>query len=83
MKVSKVNDTVANLVKKGKLVPGDVIGPDYLHTLIYKGRKNGKYYYYSVGPGTVANGTMNKSKIVNKTYGKNGKYKIKIVVHPK
>ena len=82
LKITKVNDNVANLVKKGKLVPGDIIGPDYLHTLIYKGKENGKYYYYSVGTGTTKKGIMNKKKITNKTYGKNGKYRIKIIIHP-
>ena len=82
LKITKVNDNVANLVKKGKLVPGDIIGPDYLHTLIYQGKRDGKYYYYSVGTSTTKKGIMNKKKITNKTYGKNGKYKIKIIIHP-
>ncbi len=82
LKITKVNDTVANLVKKGKLVPGDIIGPNYLHTLIYQGIRDGKYYYYSVGTSTTKNKIMNKKKITNKTYGKNGKYKIKIIIHP-
>lgn len=82
LKITKVSDNVANLVKKGKLVPGDIIGPDYLHTLIYQGKRDGKYYYYSVGKGTTKKGIMNKKKITNKTYSQNGKYRIKIIIHP-
>lgn len=42
-------DTIANLVKKKKLSPGDVFGyPGATHTMIFAGKVNGKYWVYEV-----------------------------------
>ena len=52
--------SVANLVKRKKLAPGDVFGsPGRTHTMIFAGKVNGKYWIYEVNAG---NNTILKYK---------------------
>jgi hypothetical protein len=76
--------TIADLVKNKKMVPGDIVGKaDGWHTMIYRGKKDGKYYFYSVGP-QKKNGKLvpfTKNWIIWRVY--DGDYKIGNVFHPK
>lgn len=76
--------SIAYLVKNKKMVPGDIVGKgDGWHTMIYRGEKNGKYYFYSVGP-QKKNGQLvpfTKDWIINRTYP--GDYMIGNVYRPK
>ena len=82
-----VNKSVSTLYKAGKLVPGDIVGPQSgtPHTMIFKEYKNGKYYFYSVNSKysgvSAKTHSFKKSWITNKTYS--GSYKIGVIIHPK
>lgn len=79
-KVSYKGGTIKSLVNKGKLVPGDIVGhSDGPHTMIYKGKKNGKYYFYSVN--NYGSGVLTVNRVTKKTYP--GSYKIFVIIHPK
>lgn len=59
---SNLNMTLADCVKKGYLKPGDIVGwQDGYHTMVYKHTKNGKYYFFSVGPKSVANKVVHEN----------------------
>ena len=85
-KLSKAQ-SVKQLVNSGKLVPGDIVGRgvDGWHTMIYRGKENGKYLFYSVG--NYAGGLTKNSIIGNNsaqgTSKQNGSYKIGVIIHPK
>ena len=69
-----LNKSVADLVSKGYLKPGDIVGKQSgYHTMVYKHCKNGKYYFFSVGPTSVANKTIREN-----TYS--GSYKIGVII---
>ena len=79
-KATYTNKSIKNLVKSGKLVPGDIVGhSEGPHTMIYKGKKNGKYYFYSVN--SPKGNLLTVSKVTKKTYP--GSYKVFVVIHPK
>ena len=76
--VIKGNDTIKNLVKKGKLVPGDICGDgdNEKHTIMYVGKSGGKYLIHSFG-----SGKFSKKKHYNvKT---SGSHKIGKILHAK
>lgn len=57
-----LNKSVANCVKQGYLKPGDIVGKQSgYHTMVYKHCKNGKYYFFSVGPTSVKNKTIREN----------------------
>ena len=74
----KGNDTIENLVKKGKLVPGDICGDgEYkAHTIMYAGQSGGKYKIHSFG-----SGKFSKSRHYNLTVS--GSHKIGRILHAK
>lgn len=88
---SKKNRTkgtkLSTLVKKGKLVKGDIVGAaDSCHVMIYKKKKNKKYYFYSVnskyGKTEVdKKHPFAKKQITTKTY--KGSHKISVIIHAK
>lgn len=66
--------SLADCVKKGYLKPGDIVGwQDGYHTMVYKHTKNGKYYFFSVGPKSVANKVVHEN-----TYQAN--YRIGVII---
>lgn len=73
--------SLESLVKSGKLKPGDIVGSAYSekpHTMVFKEKKNGKYYFYSVG------GSLNQhkvNKVINNT--RKGSYKIAVIIRIK
>lgn len=84
--------TVASLVKDKRLVPGDIIGlSSQMHTMIYAGRKNGKFYYYSGGKNATTNSSSPGGRYTNvtkffQTYGSKGakgSYGVSWIIHPK
>ena len=79
-KKTYVNASIKSLVSSGKLVPGDIVGhASGPHTMIFKEKKKGKYYFYSVnGPEGNA---LTTSRVTKKTYP--GTYKIFVIIHPK
>lgn len=78
LKVTYTNATVKTLVKKKKLVPGDIIGSkDQRHTMIYRGKSNGKYYFASAG----GRGFKKGYKIKKQTFSSS--HKVGIIIHPK
>ena len=75
----KGNDTIKNLVKKGKLVPGDICGDgqNAAHTIMYAGKASGgKYKIHSYG-----GGKFSKKKHYNVKVS--GSYKIGKILHAK
>ena len=59
---TNLNMSLADCVKKGYLKPGDIVGwQDGYHTMVYKHTKNGKYYFFSVGPNSVANKVVHEN----------------------
>lgn len=59
---TKLNMSLADCVKKGYLKPGDIVGwQNGYHTMVYKHTKNGKYYFFSVGPKSVANKVVHEN----------------------
>jgi hypothetical protein len=76
--VIKGNDTIKNLVKKGKLVPGDICGDGNYsaHTIMYAGKSGKKYLIHSFG-----SGKFSKKKHYNVKVS--GSYKIGKILHPK
>lgn len=79
-KIIHGNDTVKNLVKKGLLVAGDIVGSGQYshHTLIFAGKKDGKYHFYEVyGP------DGKKLKPSNISTVRSSSYKIGDILHAK
>lgn len=71
---TNLNMTLSDCVKKGYLKPGDIVGwQDRYHTMVYKHTKNGKYYFFSVGPKSVANKVVHEN-----TYKAN--YRIGVII---
>lgn len=71
---TNLNMTLSDCVKKGYLKPGDIVGwQDGYHTMVYKHTKNGKYYFFSVGPKSVANKVVHEN-----TYKAN--YRIGVII---
>lgn len=69
-----LNMKLSDCVKKGYLKPGDIVGAkDTYHTMVYKHTKNGKYYFFSVGPKSVVNKTIREN-----TYASD--YKIGVII---
>lgn len=69
-----LNMTIKDAVSKGYLKPGDIVGKQSgYHTMVYKHTKNGKYYFFSVGPTSVANETIREN-----TYS--ASYKIGVII---
>ena len=59
---TNLNMSLADCVKKGYLKPGDIVGwQNGYHTMVYKHTKNGKYYFFSVGPTSVANKVVHEN----------------------
>ncbi|MDO4383416.1 MAG: hypothetical protein Q4C18_02855 [Eubacteriales bacterium] len=59
---TNLNMKLSDCVKKGYLKPGDIVGRQgKYHTMVYKHVKNGKYYFFSVGPKSVANKTIREN----------------------
>ena len=59
---TNLNMSLADCVKKGYLKPGDIVGwQNGYHTMVYKHTKNGKYYFFSVGPKSVANKVVHEN----------------------
>lgn len=57
-----LNKSIADCVKQGYLKPGDIVGKQSgYHTMVYKHCKNGKYYFFSVGPTSVKNKTIREN----------------------
>ena len=77
-KVINGNDTIANLVKKGKLVPGDICGDgnNLAHTIMYVGKVGGTYRMHSFGSGKF-------SKKRNYNIKVSGSHKIGKILHAK
>ena len=74
----KGNDTIKNLVKKGKLVPGDICGDGAFpaHTIMYAGKSGGYYRIHSFG-----SGSFSKKKHYNVKVS--GSHKIGRILHAK
>lgn len=71
---TNLNMSLADCVKKGYLKPGDIVGwQDGYHTMVYKHTKNGKYYFFSVGPKSVA-----KKVVHENTY--KASYRIGVII---
>ncbi len=71
---TNLNMTLSDCVKKGYLKPGDIVGwQDGYHTMVYKHTKTGKYYFFSVGPKSVANKVVHEN-----TYKAN--YRIGVII---
>lgn len=71
---TNLNMTLSDCVKKGYLKPGDIVGwQDGYHTMVYKHTKNSKYYFFSVGPKSVANKVVHEN-----TYKAN--YRIGVII---
>lgn len=71
---TKLNMKLSDCVKKGYLKPGDIVGAnDTYHTMVYKHTKNGKYYFFSVGPNSVS-----KKIIRENSYASS--YKIGVII---
>ncbi len=69
-----LNMTIKDAVSKGYLKPGDIVGKQSgYHTMVYKHTKNGKYYFFSVGPTSVAKETIREN-----TYS--ASYKIGVII---
>ncbi len=69
-----LNMTIKDAVNKGYLKPGDIVGKQSgYHTMVYKHAKNGKYYFFSVGPTSVAKETISEN-----TYA--ATYKIGVII---
>ena len=89
--VHKYNQTISSLVKSGKVQSGDSGGLySGHHTMIYKGKKNGKYLFYSLGRNSTPNGSQsndsNKAKLSAKkilNYKSSGSLRISYVISPK
>lgn len=59
---TNLNMSLADCVKKGYLKPGDIVGwQNGYHTMVYKHTKNGKYYFFSVRPKSVANKVVHEN----------------------
>lgn len=78
-KITYVHDSVKNLVNSGKLVPGDIVGQGTFHTMIYRGKSAGKYYFYSVN--SKPSGYLSYSRVTSKVYS--GSASIFVIIHPK
>lgn len=79
-KATWTNKSIKSLVSSKKLVPGDIVGhSEGPHTMIYKGKKNGKYYFYSVN--SPEGSALTTNRVTKKTYP--GSYKIFVIIHPK
>lgn len=77
-----VNQPIKSLVKSGKVVPGDIVGPSSgAHTMIYVKHKNGRYYFHSVN-GPVGQ-ILKPSSVLNNTFRQGGNYRIGAIIHPK
>lgn len=91
LNVHKYNQTISSLVKSGKVQSGDIVGLySGHHTMIYKGKKNGKYLFYSLGRTSTPNGNQsdenNKAKLSAKkilNYKSSGSLRISYVISPK
>ena len=72
------NDSIKNLVKKGKLVPGDICGDGRYraHTIMYAGKSGGSYRIHS-----FESGKFSKKKHYNKKVP--GSLKIGKILHAK
>lgn len=71
---TNLNMSLSDCVKKGYLKPGDIVGwQSGYHTMVYKHTKNGKYYFFSVGPKSVANKVVHEN-----TYKAN--YRIGVII---
>lgn len=78
-KITYVHDSVKNLVNSGKLVPDDIVGQGSFHTMIYRGKSAGKYYFYSVN--SKPSGYLSYSRVTSKVYS--GSASISVIIHPK
>ena len=75
-----VNRSVASLVKSGDLKPGDIVGAQtYAHTMVYRGKINGEYTFYSVGKKST--NSHKKSRLTNNH--RDGKYKVGVIIRLK
>lgn len=76
--VKNGNDTIKNLVKKGKLVPGDICGDGNFkaHTVMYAGKVGGSYRIHSFGSGKFSKKRHYNVKV-------SGSYKIGKILHAK
>jgi hypothetical protein len=89
--VHKYNKSISSLVKSGKVQPGDIVGLySGHHTMIYKGKKSGKYLFYSLGRTSTPDGRGsnedNKAKLSAKkilNYKSGGGLMISYVISPK
>lgn len=72
------NDTIRNLVKKGKLVPGDICGDGKYekHTIMYAGKSGKKYLIHSFGSGKFSKKQHYNVKVP-------GSYRVGKILHPK
>lgn len=71
---TNLNMKLSDCVKKGYLKPGDIVGAkDTYHTMVYKHTKNGKYYFFSVGPNSV-------SKKIIRENSYSSTYKIGVII---
>ena len=91
LNVNKYNQSISSLVKSGKVKPGDIVGLySGHHTMIYKGKKNGKYVFFSLGrtstPSGKSSSDSNKLKLSAKkilNYKTGGGLMISYVISPK
>lgn len=81
---SGINQSVGSLVESGKLKPGDIVGKATgWHTMIYHGKKDGKYYFYSVRPKTDGHGNQlpfTRDRIVWAQSGYQSNYPLGIII---
>ncbi len=91
LNVNKYNQSISSLVKSGKVQPGDIVGlSSNHHTMIYKGKKKGKYLFFSLGrtstPSGKSSGNGNTLKLSAKkilNYKTGGGLRISYVISPK
>lgn len=84
---TNVNEKLSTLVKKGQLLPGDIVGAEgNEHSMIYKGYQNGKYVFLTAG--RQATNTEKKygrfvaDKIKNHS-SYSGSYKVGVIIRAK
>ena len=84
-----VNTKISTLVKNGALLPGDIIGSQESdHSMIYKGYKNGKYYFYNTGRFSTDTRKKGGKFIAKKILGSsppkyNGDWKVGAIIRAK
>lgn len=76
-----IKKSISQLVKEGKVVPGDIVGSGTSspHTMIFREKKNGKFYFYSVNTNKHKKFTVNM--ITKRTYP--GSWKVGVIIHLK